>query len=864
MKDEAKTTITNQSESGMLHHMIAELKKSEAELKQSVTTLQKSEEYFRAITQNASDIIIIVDKKATITYVNPSIERQLGYKPEELIGRSGFDFIALSDIPRAIYDFGRSILTREVLIPNAFTVKHKDGSERVLEGVGTNLLRNPVVKGFVMNVRDVTERKKAEDELVLYRKHLEAVVDERTSELAKTNSRLVIELSERRRMGEALRESEEKYRNLLEDAPIGFCIVDALGNIQYINRRIEEESGWTRGELVGKNGFTIGLFDDETGHLLLERLAARLKGDPYQLTEIPVISKKGRKIWVEVKGTVLKKDGMIAGVQLAMTDVTERRQAVEALRESEEKYRNIFENAAEGVYQSTPNGRFTTVNPALARICGYDSPDEMMSSIADISTQYYLNPEDRMRFKKIVEENGHVENFEYPVKKKDGSPIWVSANSRCIRDRNGTVINYEGIIDDISERKRAEEALKMAEEKYRNIFENAAEGIYQSTPDGYYIEVNPAFARMLGYASPEELKASISNIAEQVYDDPANRNASIRLFENSDVGNFEVKIRRQDGNYAWILNSVRAIRDEKGQVCRFEGVTQDITERKNIEGALRESEKKYRDLVEMLPQTVFETDETLKITFANNFAFSATGYAEEDIHKGINLLDIILKKDQLKITDRIKEMPRPMQHASGIECTALKKDGSTFPFVAYTSPIIHDDVFAGLRGIFVDITDRKQIETALRKRERELKSKSVRLMEMNTALKVLIKNRDMEKREHEEKILTNVKELVLPYLDKLKNSRLNTNQATYIEIMEANLSTIISSFLHNLTSRYLNLTPREIQLAYLIKEGKTTKEMSELLNLSARTIDSHRDRIRKKLGLSNRKINLKSYLLSLI
>jgi PAS domain S-box-containing protein len=864
MGDADRTSMPDHTEMERLQRDVARLKKSETDLRGTVAALQRSEEYFRAITQNASDIIIIVDMKARITYVNPTIERQLGYKPEELIGRSGFDFIALADIPRAVYDFGRSILTREMIIPNAFAVKHKDGSERILEGVGTNLLRDPVVRGFVMNVRDVTERKKAEDELALYRKHLEAVIDERTSELAQTNSQLVIELSERRRMGEALRESEEQYRNLLEEAPIGFCIIDPLGNIQYINRRFEEEAGWTRAELIGKNGFSVGFFDDETGRRLLDRLAARLKGETHHLIEVPVTNKKGKRLWVEVKGTLLKKGGMISGIQLAITDVTERRQAAEALRRSEEKYRNIFENAVEGIYQSTPDGRFITVNPALARMCGYSSPEDMMDGIKDMATEFHANPADWTRFTREIETYGHVEDFEYPVRKKGANTIWVSAKSRCIRDKSDSIIRYEGSIDDISHRKEAEAALRKAEEKYRNIFENAAEGIYQSTADGQYIEANPAFARMLGYDSPEDLKASISNIGDQVYCDPSIREASIRELEKRDVGNFEVRIRRRDGDDTWILNSVRAIRDDNGTIIRFEGVTQDITERKDIERALRESERKYRDLVEMLPQSVFETDGSLRITFANHFAFTATGYTEEDIQKGINLLAIISQKDHQKITNHIKHIPERNRHASGIECTALKKDGSTFLLVAYTNPIIQDGKFAGLRGIFVDITERKQIETALRKRERELKNKSARLMEMNTALKVLIKNRDAEKKEHEEKILTNVKELVLPYINKLKKSRLNTNQSTYIDIVEANLNTIISSFLHNLTSRYLNLTPREIQLAYLIKEGKTTKEMSELLNLSERTIDSHRDRIRKKLGLSNRKVNLKSYLLSLI
>jgi len=127
--------------------------------------LRIREEYFRALIEHSLDIIFVVDRKGTITYVSPSVERFLGYKPAELIGKSGFRFIVPSDVPRAVYEFGKAILTKEVVIPNSFRIQRKDGVECVLEGVGKNLLDNPSVKGFVMNVRDITERRRAEEAL---------------------------------------------------------------------------------------------------------------------------------------------------------------------------------------------------------------------------------------------------------------------------------------------------------------------------------------------------------------------------------------------------------------------------------------------------------------------------------------------------------------------------------------------------------------------------------------------------------------------------------------------------------------------------------------------------------------------------
>jgi len=144
-----------------------------------------------------------------------------------------------------------------------------------------------------------------------------------------------------------------------------------------------------------------------------------------------------------------------------------------------------------------------------------------------------------------------------------------------------------------------------------------------------------------------------------------------------------------------------------------------------------------------------------------------------------------------------------------------------------------------------------------------LEIKTTTLEETNTALKVLLKRRDEDKTEYEEKVLLNVKELVVPYLEKLNKSGLDETQKAYAGILESNLNDIISPFSQRLSSKFLNFTPTEIQVANLLKQGKTNKEIGEVLNSSPRTVAFHRENIRKKLGLKNKKTNLKSYLLSL-
>ena len=160
-------------------------------------------------------------------------------------------------------------------------------------------------------------------------------------------------------------------------------------------------------------------------------------------------------------------------------------------------------------------------------------------------------------------------------------------------------------------------------------------------------------------------------------------------------------------------------------------------------------------------------------------------------------------------------------------------------------------------------TDRKRMEKKLKQRERELKRQASKIIEINTALKVILKKREEDKIELENNVRGNMNELVSPYLERLKKTALNKRQKVYLSILESNLKEIASPFLGTLAASYLNLTPQEIQVANLIRHGKLSKDIAELLNLSIRTIHFHRENIRKKIGISKHKTNLRSYLLAL-
>ena len=175
----------------------------------------------------------------------------------------------------------------------------------------------------------------------------------------------------------------------------------------------------------------------------------------------------------------------------------------------------------------------------------------------------------------------------------------------------------------------------------------------------------------------------------------------------------------------------------------------------------------------------------------------------------------------------------------------------------------YEDLQRRVRELEAETMRYRRVEETLGVREAALEAKTSELEEMNSALSVLLKQREQDKTELEEKVVLNFKELILPYVKKLKNNRLDDKQKAYLSMLESNLNDIVSPFAHKLCSKYTCLTPTEIRTAHLVKDGRTTKEIAELSNSSIRTIESHRLSIRGKMGLKNSKTNLRSYLLSL-
>jgi len=259
-----------------------------------------------------------------------------------------------------------------------------------------------------------------------------------------------------------------------------------------------------------------------------------------------------------------------------------------------------------------------------------------------------------------------------------------------------------------------------------------------------------------------------------------------------------------------------------------------------------------------------EIDENQITTYANEMLCQMWGRSKDEII-GKKVDQFLDDKNKKILFDQLKK--RKKGEDSPYEIVWTQKNGAKIHTIMTPTPYF--DSKGNFKGSFAVITDiskqkkeKNYLELRVKQRTRELENKTKSLEEANTALKVLLQKREEDKTILEEQMLLNVRELVIPYIEKVKEGQLNDRQKVCLEILKSTLNDIVSPFLRNISLKFLNLTPSEIEVANLVKYGKSTKEIAEILNLSGKTIEFYRKTIRKKLGITNKRINLRTFLLS--
>jgi len=428
---------------------------------------------------------------------------------------------------------------------------------------------------------------------------------------------------------------------------------------------------------------------------------------------------------------------------------------------------------------------------------------------------------------------------------------------------------YEELEERVKELEKEAFGLRRVERDLR-IFKTAVassiNAIGITNLEGKLIYVNDSYVKMWGYNSKDEILGRL--LPEFWKEDGVFK--TIQGLSEKGVASGEDVGKRKDGSLFFVQFAASIFKDEAGNPSFMFGSFFDITERKKAEAALRESEENFRFLAENMVDIIWIIDRNFQTTYVSPSVENVLGFTPEE-RKRQPLEEMITPESLQKIQSLfLEELQRNGEGTVDpdrsviIEVEYYHKKGSIV-WVENIVKAIRDPggAIVGMHGVSRDINERKQAEAALKEREVELARKNLRLEELNSALKILLEKRDQDKMELEDKILININELILPYVEKLKKADLSDKQEVFADILQANLEDIVSPFARKLKSKYLGFTPTELKVANLVKQGLSTKEIADLLNSSPETIFGHRKSMRKKLKLTEKKSNLRTHLLSL-
>ncbi len=592
MNDEGKTREELIEELAALRRRLAETGDPAPGRQRSGDGDARTLVFHEYLMENVDEGICVIDEHDRILFVNSPMAKIAGIPKEQ---HPGIDIFS-DRIPDTLKHIKSLYLTAKQNLRDisydSIPVAAPAGGTAWLSGKLIPFVKNGRFDGMICTVSDVSEHKLAED---------------------------------------ALRESEERFRKAFLTSPDSINI-NRLDDGTYVdvNDGFLALTGFTREEVIGKTSVELDIWADPADR---RRLVEELKkhGRVTNL-EARFLRNDGTTLTGLMSATILMLKGR-PHILSVTRNIEEMKRTQDALRDREEKYRGLIENALEGIYQSTPGGRFLSANPALARIYGYDSPEELIGSITDISTQIFENPEDRAEILRIMETEGLLQAYEVQHRRKDGSPVWLSLHSRAVRDEAGRIVHMDGLAVDITERKRAEEALRRREE--------VLGGIFRATPIGLCImrdrvfqNANKAWYDVYGYSEAE----MIGHTPRMLYDDEeeyrrVGRELYAGLAERG-LAMARTKLLRKDGVLRdSILISAPLPSDDEAMHAII--AIRDVTEQIQAMEELQESRRQLRDIIEFLPDATLVVDREGRVIAWNRAIENMTGVkAEEMIGKG--------------------------------------------------------------------------------------------------------------------------------------------------------------------------------------------------------------------------------------
>ena len=659
------------------------------ERKQLEKVMPKREEVYLDLVENANDLIQSVTPDGRFLYVNRAWRETLGYSQEEVGRLSLFDIIHPDSQAHCRQVFQR-VVAGESVDRVEVTFVTKDGKEVMVEGSANCRFADgkPVATRGIF--RNITEDK---------------------------------------RVAEALKRSDAFSKTVLNSINEAVCLIDVHDfRIVGVNNAYLEQVALKEEEVIGKTCYEVthhrskpcAAPDDICP--LLDTVAT----GEQSVAEHVHYGADGEKMCVEVSTSPVKdENGKVTQVVHVSRDITERKQKEEALRQSEERYRNLVENAMDIICTVTPDGAVTSLNPVFETITGWSCSERIGKQFASM-----VHPEDLPLVMEMFQEvfrEGTAGALEARILTKSGEYLQVEVKGTPLTEGE-TVIGFLGIARDITERKRMEEALTESEKRFRGLANFLPLTVFEMDDKGDFTFINRQGVETFGYSTDgtTEAPTGLETTAEIFVPEDRDRVMKNRqsVLNGEDIGNVEYTAVRRDGStfpvevfYAPIIHA--------GKRTGLRGVLIDITERKRMEEALTESEKRFRGLANFLPLTVFEMDDKGDFTFINRQGFETFSYPTGEIGEASTRLETTVEIFVPEDRDRVRKNRQRVlngEDIGNVEYTAVRRDGSTFPVEVFYAPIIHAGKRTGLRGILIDITERKRVEEELRVKDNAIAS----------------------------------------------------------------------------------------------------------------------------------------------
>ena len=645
--------------------------------------VRQSEAHFRALIENSSDIITVLDPDGTIRFESPSFERLLGYTQHEIDGRIAFDFIHPDDLPMVLEKFQQVVQQPGESQTAEFRFRHKDGSWRNFEGIGRATVDAKGQLCVIANSRDISERKRSEE--VLIRSH-------------------------------------GLLASFVEHTPAAVAMLDK--NLRYVAVSHRWLTDYRLGEqdLIGRHHYDV--FPEIKNMKELQAIHQRcLSGAVERCEEDRFIRLDGSEEWIRWEIRPWQDEtGGIGGIIMFTEVITERKGAELARQESEQRFNYVVEATADGIWDWDIQTNVVYFSPQWIRLLGYGREDISPSPefFFDI-----LHPDDRSRVTEALqthlEGRSPVKQLEVRLRQKSGEYRWYFDRGKVvIRDEDGHPLRMVGTITDITERKRTEMLLRSSEEKLRQALIASNTGLWDWNTDTNETRLSREWKKQLGYEEAD-LPDRFDTWESRLH--PDDRLRAIAYVQNYLANpereyRQEFRLRHKDGTYRWIEARASFITEPDGQRVRLLGSHTDITERKMVEAALHDIEARQRLLLKSTPAMIYSCKATgdFGATFISENV-SLLGYRPQDFTDDPHFwVNHIHPDDRTRVIAGLATIFETGQHVH--EYRFLRKEG-TYCWLHDELRVMRNEtgVPEELIGYQIDITDRKQAEEALRTSE---------------------------------------------------------------------------------------------------------------------------------------------------